>query len=353
VKWAALAAAVAVSAAVGLFTTIFFAFAGNPALAQAGCGPQQSAGTPVANVNTDFGPVRPAGGGVFVGGKWHYSEQNGLPGQTMAQIARGESNYHPFVVQHDPGDGNVGFGFFQFTPNAWGGPGNATYEKFMALGGQKGLENVERQFEMARWMYIQNGNSIVGVWHGSGYVTDSSPRPVTKRLPSGASGSLANIPAVCQPTAELDGDAKVKTLPPGVDWLQPVPGTSARCDLRIVPDVSKLVEKYKLQLGDCWACPSCGHASDGEHPLGLGLDITPDLAKGGSWDLVGQLARATGWNRGCGSSGVAPACPLKKWVRFVGYDGYPDHGTGNHLHISWEHTDAAPNTPAEKVWSFS
>ena len=40
---------------------------------------------------------------------------------------------------------------------------------------------------------------------------------------------------------------------------------------------------------------------------------------------------------------MAPACPLKPWVRFVGYNGYPNHGDpahcsggcGAHIHVSW------------------
>ena len=45
----------------------------------------------------------------------------------------------------------------------------------------------------------------------------------------------------------------------------------------------------------------------------------------------------------CGSSGARPACPLKPASQWVGYDGYPSHGsprtcTGGcpaHIHVSW------------------
>src|SRR4051794_41527556 len=54
-----------------------------------------------------------------------------------------------------------------------------------------------------------------------------------------------------------------------------------------------------------------------------------------------RLARDLGWTPACAASGVAPVCPLKGWVRFVGYNGYPDHGdpahvgANAHLHLSW------------------
>ena len=39
----------------------------------------------------------------------------------------------------------------------------------------------------------------------------------------------------------------------------------------------------------------------------------------------GRLARAIGWKPSCAASGVAPACARAPF-RFVGYNGYPDHG---------------------------
>jgi hypothetical protein len=63
----------------------------------------------------------------------------------------------------------------------------------------------------------------------------------------------------------------------------------------------------------------------------------------GDWDATAkQVSLDIGWTESCGASGTAPACPLKAWVRFVGYNGYPSHGDpqhapGNaHLHISWQ-----------------
>jgi hypothetical protein len=55
------------------------------------------------------------------------------------------------------------------------------------------------------------------------------------------------------------------------------------------------------------------------------------------------------------------ACPLKPWVRFVGYNGYPNHGdpahTGPiaHIHVSWQasgHGAAALSAPNDWVRVF-
>lgn len=135
------------------------------------------------------------------------------------------------------------------------------------------------------------------------------------------------------------------TAPDHGGWLAPIPG-GQQCDRRIVPDVLTLIRVYHVAVTACYA-PS-GHAAGGEHPLGLATDIVPGT--GGSWDDVDQLAADTGWIRACGASGVRPACPLKPWVRFVGYDGYPNHGRGNHLHISWQH---GPGKPASTVTVFT
>lgn len=102
-------------------------------------------------------------------------------------------------------------------------------------------------------------------------------------------------------------------------------------DARIAANTLYLLQEYDARLT---AARETGHASHGD---GLALDIIP--ANGSSWSKIDQLARDIGWTPQCGSSGVAPACPLKPWVRFVGYTGYPGHGSGHHLHISWQGTD--------------
>jgi hypothetical protein len=132
-------------------------------------------------------------------------------------------------------------------------------------------------------------------------------------------------------------------------WLAQVPGSTAVCDRRIVPDVAAILRRYRLAAGDCFALS--GHASDGEHPLGLGIDLVP--GEGGSWALAAQAAHDFGWSSTCGASGCAGRLPSP--FRFIGYNGYPGHGdpahagSGAHLHLSWQHTPARPGSPAARV----
>jgi hypothetical protein len=108
-------------------------------------------------------------------------------------------------------------------------------------------------------------------------------------------------------------------------------------DARILPDVEWILLTYRLRVT---AAREAGHLSHGD---GTAVDMVP--ANGDSqqaWDGSAlRLARDIGWIPDCGGSGTAPECPLKSWVRFVGYNGYPDHGdpahTGPiaHIHVSW------------------
>ena len=132
-------------------------------------------------------------------------------------------------------------------------------------------------------------------------------------------------------------------------WLVPVPGTSAVCDARIVPDLVMLMRRYRMTPGDCYA--ASGHEAGGEHPLGLGVDLVP--AASGSWTLLGKLATDLGWRAGCAASGCAGQLPSP--MRFIGWNGYQGHGdpqhagSNAHLHLSWQHTPAGPGSPAARV----
>jgi hypothetical protein len=93
----------------------------------------------------------------------------GLPGQTFAQIAHGESDYYPGVQQRDPGDGMVGYGLWQMTPNAWGS-GSAAYKHMQRLGGIAAMFNPWKNALMAKYLYDAAGGSIAP-WYGTKYVT--------------------------------------------------------------------------------------------------------------------------------------------------------------------------------------
>ncbi len=129
------------------------------------------------------------------------------------------------------------------------------------------------------------------------------------------------------------------------------PGIS--CDARIVPDVVYLARRFGILVTSCYS-PS-GHEATGEHPLGAAIDAAP---RDGDWTRTARLARVVGWSPSCAASGAAPACANPPF-RWVGYNGYPNHGDpahcvpcggGPHIHISWL-TSASPGEPENRVRS--
>jgi hemolysin type calcium-binding protein len=120
-----------------------------------------------------------------------------------------------------------------------------------------------------------------------------------------------------------------------------IPGQGgARIDRRILPAVMFLIRKYKVHVGDGYAYGG-PHSPSGEHPLGLAVDLYP--GPGGSWNKVDKLAR---W--------AEPRQNHTRWpFRWVGYDGDYNHGRGNHLHLSWQHTPGRRGHPVRTVWTFA
>jgi hypothetical protein len=76
--------------------------------------------------------------------------------------------------------------------------------------------------------------------------------------------------------------------------------------------------------------------------MGLALDIVPDFARGGSWRLITKLAK---WAEPHQNQPRAP-------FRWVGYNGDAGHGRGNHLHLSWNHSDTAAGHRAKSVYTM-
>lgn len=115
-------------------------------------------------------------------------------------------------------------------------------------------------------------------------------------------------------------------------------------DRRIIPDLLWIHKRFGIYITDGYSGPLPGggaagcyasgyqcHSVAGEHPLGLGIDIVP--VPGQSWDRIDQLAA---WAE---PEPNAPRPPF----RWVGYDGDAYHGSGHHLHLSWDHSD--PTVP--------
>jgi Ca2+-binding RTX toxin-like protein len=119
-----------------------------------------------------------------------------------------------------------------------------------------------------------------------------------------------------------------------------IPGfPGERIDRRLLADIAYLQRRYNVHITDGYA--RTGHARKGEHPLGLAVDIVP--GRGGSWRDVDRLAR---WaeprqNR--------PRSPF----RWVGYNGDRNHGRGDHLHLSWQHTPTKRGHTARTVWTLA
>jgi hypothetical protein len=90
------------------------------------------------------------------------------------------------------------------------------------------------------------------------------------------------------------------------------------------------------------ALREAGHHTHGD---GTAVDLVPaDGVTQPTWDAsAGSLARDLGWTPACPASGTRPVCQLIPAIQFIGYYGYPGHGSPRtcraacpaHIHISW------------------
>lgn len=107
----------------------------------------------------------------------------------MAQIARGESGFQPKVQQPDPGDGMVGYGLWQMTPNAWGEAGRKKMEE---LGGLEAMADPVQNAKMAKYLFDQAGGTFQP-WYGTRYLDrntkEGSVRSVLGSTPIPGGGS--------------------------------------------------------------------------------------------------------------------------------------------------------------------
>jgi Ca2+-binding RTX toxin-like protein len=119
-------------------------------------------------------------------------------------------------------------------------------------------------------------------------------------------------------------------------YFTAIPGfPQFKADRRIVPDIEWIIKHYHVAITAAFAMT--GHADGGEHPRGLAVDLVP--GPGGSWNDVDRLAK---WAEPRQNHPRAP-------FRWVGYNGDPNHGRGNHLHLSWMHAPDAKGVPASWV----
>jgi len=120
-----------------------------------------------------------------------------------------------------------------------------------------------------------------------------------------------------------------------------IPGfPGEKIDRRLLKDIKFLRRKYKIFITDGFS-RSGVHSVNGEHPLGLALDIVPNFAAGGDWNDIDRLAR---WAEPRQNQPRSP-------YRWVGYNGDAGHGRGHHLHLSYSHSATRPYKPAKTMYS--
>ena len=111
-------------------------------------------------------------------------------------------------------------------------------------------------------------------------------------------------------------------------------------DRRLIPDIRWMKRNFDIFITDGYSTSSI-HSPNGEHPIGLALDIVPYWARGGNWDKIDRLAEKTEPRQND---------PKPPW-RWVGYDGDVNHGRGHHLHLSYMHSYTPPRDPARVVYT--
>ena len=123
-----------------------------------------------------------------------------------------------------------------------------------------------------------------------------------------------------------------------------IPGfPGEKIDRRLLADIEFLLDKYKnkIFITDGYSTSDV-HARNGEHPIGLALDIIPNFSETKKWRKVTRLAKWAEPKQG------RPRAPF----RWVGYNGDANHGRGHHLHLSWSHSPTKPEKPARTVYTI-
>jgi hypothetical protein len=119
-----------------------------------------------------------------------------------------------------------------------------------------------------------------------------------------------------------------------------IPGfPGEKIDRRLLRDIRWMKRKFHAFITDGYSTD--GHAWNGEHPIGLAADIVPNVAKGGGWSDIGDLAHV---------AEPIQNQPIMPW-RWVGWNGDAGHGRGDHLHMSWAHSETRPTVPARVVYT--
>jgi hypothetical protein len=174
-------------------------------------------------------------------------------------------------------------------------------------------------------------------------MTRRSRTPI-RRSGFAAALAIALVATVAPASAEMRSEKLGKNLckTVGGGKFVDIPGfPGERIDRRLLPDIRWMRRRFEIFITDGFSM-SPVHSRNGEHPLGLALDIIPYHSKGGTWSRVGDLARV--------------AEPRQDQVRlpwrWVGYNGDAGHGRGDHLHLSYAHSsNTTPGKPVRWVYT--
>jgi hypothetical protein len=277
----------------------------------------------------------------------------GVPWSVLAAINKVETDFGRNLNVSSAG----AIGWMQFMPDTWrryGVDGDRDGHKdpynpedaipaaanyLAASGAQRDLRAAIFAYNHAAW-YVGQVLTLA-----ASYATGGAGRTLDEHV-AGRGEQPALVAAGEDCVAAATGPAELETavmlraprrFAPLPGWAMDGGRTAQLVDARILADVEWILRSYGLRVT---AGREAGHLSHGD---GTAVDMVP--AAGTSqqaWDDSAlRLARDIGWTALCGGSGAAPACPLKAWVRFVGYNGYPNHGdpahTGPmaHIHVSW------------------
>ena len=286
----------------------------------------------------------------------------GLGTKGPAMLASINFNETSFGTNMDNTSGSGAEGWMMFMPETW-----ATYGVDANGDGKKDPYDPEDAiFAAARYL---RASGAPANWHDAIFAYNHAEWYVERimgdfrRFYTDQQEGVASSLGGCE--SSIGGDAMLhhatrlfqpKAFKPLPDRLWAGGGTPESVDARIWADAVWLLETYDLRVT---AAREGGHQTHGD---GTAMDMVP--ATGKSWDSTAlKAAEDFGWIESCGSSGVAPACPLVPAIEFIGYNGYPSHGDpahageNAHLHVSWKSSayGGCPGTvcgPDEWVMAF-
>jgi hypothetical protein len=157
----------------------------------------------------------------------------------------------------------------------------------------------------------------------------ASAGPTTTRL-AYATGEIVPLPAA---VPHEEGDMVDRRIVADLRWI------AARFPIYVTDGYSG-----PLPSGEHAGCNQC-HVRNSDHYNGLAVDIvplSPSSRCDATWTGITRLAEWAEPLQG------QPAPPF----RWVGYNGDAGHGCGHHLHLSWQHSEAAQFQLAEWVEVF-